>query len=114
MSFKFPTASESKDASELKAIHIEVCAIQTAILDARCAGERSVSICDTPFTTSTEHWDAFQEFQGKCGTAGLTIDAKHLLSLQEQVVACFANLGYSILRVTNTITENTFCWEISW
>ncbi len=114
MSFKFPTASESKDASELKAIHAEVCAIQTDILDARCEGLRAVTICDTPMTTSTDHWDAFQEFQGKCGTAGLTTEHKELLSLQNQVVACFVNLGYSILRVTNEDTGNTFCWEVSW
>ncbi len=65
MSFKFPSAADSKSASELKALHTEICAIETAILDARCEGERSVTICDTPFATSTAHYDAFQNFQGK-------------------------------------------------
>ncbi len=114
MSFKFPTAADSKSISELRAIHTEICAIETAILDAREEGLRSVTICDTPFATSTEHWDAFQNFQGKCGTAGLFDDEKYLLSLQDQVIACFVGLGYSILRVTNPATGNTFCWSISW
>lgn len=114
MSFKFPTASESKNISELKTIHTEICSIQTEILSVREEGLRSVTICDTPMTTSTDHWDAFQAFQGKCGTAGLPDDQKHLLSLQDQVTLCFQNLGYPILRVTNDLTGNTFCWEISW
>lgn len=114
MSFSFPTAAESKNISELKAIHEEVCAIQGAILDARCNGLRSISICNTPMTMSTDHWDAWQEFQGKCGTSGLTTDSKYLLSLQDQVIACFTALGYSIKRVTNTGSGNTFCWEVNW
>lgn len=114
MSCNFPTADDSKSISELRTIHLETCAIQTAILDAREAGLRTATICNTAVTMSTAHWNAYQQYLGKCGTAGLTTDDKNLLELQADIIDCIESLGYSVKRVTNTATGNTFCWVIEW
>lgn len=113
--FKFPNAADSKNISELRAIHTEICAIETAILDAREDGLRTVTVCNTAMTMSVDHWNAFQSFQNQCGIGvGSTDEQKNLLGLQNQIIACFESLGYSIARVTNTNTGNTFCWELKW
>ncbi len=109
MSGIFPKATDSRSASDLKAIHAEVCAIETAILEARCAGERTVTLCDTDFTNSIEHWVAFTDPVDPCN-----FDQDQLLSLQNQVMECFTSLGYSIVRKTDTDTNNTFCWVTRW
>jgi len=109
MSCVFPGATDSRNISDLKAIHAEVCAIETAILDAREQGERTVTICDTDFTTSVEHWTAWTDPIDPCN-----FDQDQLLSLQNQVMECFTSLGYSIVRKTNLATNNSFCWIVRW
>lgn len=105
----FPSATDSRNISDLKAIHTEVCAIETAILDAREQGLRTVTVCDTDFTNSVEHWVAFTDPPDPCN-----FDQDQLLSLQNQVLECFTSLGYSIVRKTDLNTNNTFCWVIRW
>ena len=116
MSFVFPSASDSRNITDLRAIHVEVCAIQTAILDAREEGLRTATVCDTPMTLSTEHFDAWNVNinQNQCAVVVSDPIEQHLLDLQNQVIACFTVLGYSIVRVTNIETGTTFCWEINW
>jgi len=116
MSFKFPSASESGSIADLKAIHSEICAIETAILDAREQGLRMVTICDSPMALSVDHFNAWNinVNQNQCAIITATPTEQHLIDLQNQVIQCFIELGYSIVRVTNTITGNTFCWEIKY
>ncbi len=116
MSFEFPTATDSRNISDLRAIHSEVCALQTAILDAREQGLRTVTVCDSPMALSTEHFDAWSinVDQNQCAIVVADPDEQHLLDLQDQVITCFTSLGYSIVRETNPLTGNTFCWKINW
>ena len=116
MSFEFPSATDSRNISDLRAIHSEICALQTAILDAREQGLRMVTVCDSPMALSTEHFDAWfiNVDQNQCAIVIADPDEAHLIDLQDQVIKCFTGLGYSIVRMTNPNTGNTFCWEISW
>lgn len=109
MSGIFPKASDSRNIADLKAIHAEVCDIETAILDARELGNRIAIICDTAFTNSIPHWTAWTDPVDPCD-----FDQDQLLSLQTQVMECFTSLGYSIVRKTDTGTNNTFCWTLRW
>ena len=81
MAGAFPSASDSRNISDLIAIHAEVCAIETAILLAREQGLRTVTVCDTDFTNSVEHWVAFTDPIDPCN-----FDQDQLLSLQNQVL----------------------------
>ena len=114
--FTFPSASDSRSISDLRAIHSEICDIETAILDAREAGLRTVDVCDSPMALSTEHYDAWNINinQNQCSVAIADPAEAHLIDLQDQVLECFTSLGYSIVRITNPGTGNTFCWRISW
>ena len=109
MAFSFPTATESRNVADLRAIFDENCAIGTAVLDAREDGLRVATICDSPMTNSTEHYDAFSQQLDPCD-----FDQQHLLDLQQEVIDCWTQLGYSIKRITDTDTGNTFCWEVRW
>jgi len=116
MTFNFPTASDSRTIADLRVVHTEICAIQTAILDAREAGLRTVDVCDSPMALSTEHYDAWNINinQNQCSVAIVDVTEAHLIDLQDQVLACFISLGYSIVRITNPNNPNLFCWRISW
>ena len=109
MSSVFPSANESRKISDIQAIHTEVCAIETDILDSRFLGDRTVTISDTAMSTSTAHWTAFTTPLNECD-----LDQVNLLDLQKQVIDCFQSLKYSITRVTNIGTSNTFDWVIKW
>jgi len=116
MSFSFPTASDSRNISDLRVIHTEICAIETAILDAREAGLRTVDVCDSPMALDPDHFNAWNINinQNQCAIVVSNPTEAHLLDLQDEVIACFASLGYSITRITNPATGTTFCWRISW
>lgn len=116
MSFTFPSASDSRNISDLRAIHAEICAIQTAILDARELELRTIDVCDSPMALSTEHFDAWNinVNQNQCSVAIADPTEAHLIDLQDQVIQCFTGLGYSIVRITNPNNPNLFCWRLSW
>ena len=110
MAFSFPSASDSRSAADLKAIFDENCAIGAAVLQARCDGLRVAVICDSPMTNSVEHYNAcFVDPIDPCD-----FDQQHLLDLQNEVETCWRQLGYSIKKITDPDTGNTFCWEIRW
>ena len=100
----FPTASESRIISDLKVVHTEVRLLESAVLDARDLGERVAVITDSPMAISVPHWEAFKR----------TVPNDRLISQQNQVIEHFEFLNYSIVRVTNITTNNTFNWEIRW
>lgn len=114
--FEFPSASDSRSISDLRVIHSELCDLQTAVLDAREQELRTVTVCDSPMALSTEHFDVWNinVNQNQCAIVIADPTEAHLIDLQDQVISCFTSLGYSIVRKTNTLTGNTFCWEISW
>lgn len=114
--FTFPTASDSRNISDLRVIHSELRAIETAILDAREAGLRTVDVCDSPMTLSTEYYDAWNinVNQNQCSIIIADPTEAHLIDLQNQILQCFISLGYSIVRITNPNNGNLFCWRLSW
>lgn len=116
MSFTFPSASDSRNISDLRILHTEICAIQTAILDAREQGSRTVDVCDSPMALDSDHFAAWNinVNQNQCSVAIADPEEAHLIDLQDQVLQCFRSLGYSIVRITDPVTPNTFCWRISW
>lgn len=116
MSFTFPTASDSRNISDLRLIHTEICAIQTAILDAREQELRTIDVCNSPMTLSTDHYTAWNINinQNQCSIVIADPIEAHLIDLQNQVLECFVNLGYSIVRITNPDNGNLFCWKLSW
>jgi hypothetical protein len=108
--FRFPTAQESRSISDLREIQAEVCSLQMAILDAREMGLRSTTVCDSNMATDTDHWQTWiNGISASCDSVERT-----MLDRQESVICYFEGLGYSISRVTNEITGNTFCWVIRW
>lgn len=108
--FTFPSASDSRSASDLKILFEEYCAIGTAILDARCDGDRIVTICNSTMTNSTAYYNAyFVETLDPCD-----FEQQQILDLQQAVIDCWTQLGYSIKRITDTNTGTTFCWELRW
>lgn len=109
MSSVFPSANESRKIADIQAIHTEVCTLETDILDARVLGNRTVTVSDTAMSTSTDHWTAFTTPLNECDLTQV-----NLRDLQKQVVDCFQALKYSITRVTNVGTGNTFDWVIKW
>jgi len=110
MAFSFPSASDSRSASDLKAVFDENCIIGAAILQARIDGERVATICDSPMTNSTAHYNAcFVDPIDLCD-----FDQQQLLDLQADVVSCWTQLGYSIKKITDTDTNVTFCWVLRW
>jgi hypothetical protein len=111
--FSFPTASESRTIADLRIMQAEICALQVAILDAREAGLREVTVCDSPMATQTIYWQAWQdgEVVASCDTSG---SISTLLSRIEGVECYFENLGYIVTLITNPATNNTFCWVIRW
>jgi hypothetical protein len=110
--FNFPTADESREIADLRAVQAEVCALQVAILDAREAGQREVTVCDTPMTMSTDYWQAWQDGELIASCEGGEVTT--LLDRMDAVICYFQELGYSITRVTNDATGDTFCWVIKW
>ena len=110
MVFVFPSASDSRSASDLKILFDEYCAIGSAILEARCAGERMTTVCDSFMTNSTEYYDAcFVEPIDPCD-----FEQQQILDLINEVMKCWMQLGYSIKKITDPNTGTTFCWEIRW
>lgn len=110
MVFSFPTASDSRSASDLQILFEEYCAIGSAILAARCSGDRTVTVCDSTMTNSTEYYNAyFVEPLDPCD-----FDQQQILDLQNEVISCWQQLGYSIKRITDPDTGVTFCWVLRW
>lgn len=108
MAFNFPSASDSRSATDLKAIFDEYCAIGAAVLQARCDGKRVAVICDSPMTNSVQHYNAcFVDPLDPCN-----FEQQQLLDLQAEVEMCWRQLGYSIKKIVDTNTVNTFCWEL--
>jgi len=92
--FTFPTASDSRNISDLRAIHAEICDIETAILDARELGLRTIDVCDSPMALSTAHYDAWNinVNQNQCSVAIVDPTEAHLIDLQNQCAQYQAQL----------------------
>lgn len=110
MSCQFPTAADMRDKKkESIEVYDEVCAIKRAILLANEACNLEVCIDGTMMTTEG---DPLSEFYYKVWQGQETDRTKELW--MNQVIECIESLGYTIDRVTNCDTGNTFKWCIYW
>jgi hypothetical protein len=108
MMIVFPTAKDARDGSRnnLK-IYDEIRFIEQAILAAIGEGLLIVQIKTSPMTNVETGIPYY---------ATLFEDANDR-SLAEQmniVEKNFVDLGYTVVRKQNTVTGNTFYWEILW
>jgi hypothetical protein len=104
----FPSAGDLRAKKLMNSeIMREICAIRIAIIEANEACNLQVTVCDSGMTSGDEATDYFQAWKG-CNS-----DRFKELEMQT-VIECFTNLGYSIVRITNTATNNTFCWQVMW
>ena len=106
----FPTASELRQRKQ-KSLNIqaEVMAVQNGILTSDAAGAIEATISNTPFTMpeSPEAEFRYQVFKGQ--------QEDRLVDLEfVEVEKYFKIRGYSITKVTNPDTGNTFMWSIKW
>ena len=109
MSGIFVTADEARNgARNYGIIHTEASQIETAILSAVATGAFSVLITNqTTMTNNTTGIPYYNSWHG------LTID-RVLNDQMSLVIAYFVGLGYSIVQLLNTSTNNTFSWYIQW
>lgn len=106
----FPTATELR-TRKIKSLTIqeEICAIQIGILTADAAGAIETTLANTPFTMPGNA-DAEFRYEVFKNTAEDRLVALELLEVENY----FKSRGYSIVKLTNTDTTNTFLWSIKW
>jgi hypothetical protein len=104
----FPTAGDLRAKKLMNSdIMREICALRVAIIAANEECNLEVTVCDSGMTSGPEAIDYYNAWKG-CNT-----DRFKELEMQT-IISCFTDLGYSIVRITNTATNNTFCWQIKW
>jgi|GEM_PF-4660752 len=110
MSEVFPTASELRTRkTKSRTIQEEISAIQLGILTADEAGAIETTLANTPFTIPG---DADAEFRYEVFKK---TETDRLVSLElSEVENYFSTRGYSIVKLTNGDTGNTFLWSIKW
>ena len=105
----FPTASTLRAQKQTSTtVHSEVLLLENDVLAASEAGNLTVTISDSNFTipgsTAQVYYNVWKD---------LSTDAVKELEMNT-VISYFTDKGYSINRITNTVTNNTFSWVISW
>lgn len=105
----FPTAATLRSQRETSTtVHDEVLILENRILTAAEAGNLEVTISDSNFTTdgatAQTYFNVWQL---------TTTDRVKTLEMTT-VIAHFTGKGYSVNRITNTATNNTFSWVILW
>jgi hypothetical protein len=105
----FPTAATLRAQKQTSTtVHSEVLLLENAVLASSEAGNLTVTISDSNFTTpgltAQSYYSVWKD---------LTTDLVKDLEM-DTVISYFAGKGYSINRITNTATNNTFSWVISW
>jgi len=110
MACEFPSASGMRDRKKVSVeVHDEICAIKRAILIADEACNLEVCVEDTLMTTAGDTVSELYYSVWK----GVTEDRTKTLWMNE-IIACFESSGYTIDRVTNCDTGNTFKWCLAW
>lgn len=107
MSEIFPTATEAKNlASDIMLIFVEITAIQTAVMTAIENKQFEATIINTVMTSTDKlSQDYFAVWQR-------TTTDKVKMEQMNRVISYFENNGYSIIRMINSTTGNTFKWYI--
>lgn len=88
-------------------IYNEIKAIELAIITAADTGFLECIVTETGMTDSVAAPLYYSAWIGEEPNA-------QLLDQMNQVIANFTKLGYSLVRKTNTQTENTFVWLAAW
>ena len=110
MSGEFPSASSMRSRKSISVeVLDEICAIKRAVLIANDACNLEVCIEDTLMTTAG---DSASELYYQVWK-DLEEDRTKELWMNE-VINCFEGSGYTINRVTNCDTSNTFKWCLWW
>jgi len=109
----FPNATQAREqAQNYSIISGEIQAIETAIIAAITANKFTATVEDN--TIMTEYTDSSLVADGYYNVwKGTVIDAVQTEQMNE-IIKYFTDKGYSILRVTNTISTNTLKWVVSW
>lgn len=97
------TQARSKAQNDL-VIFNEVRNIELAILTASAAGSYDITLSTTTMTTSATYANVWK---------GVVADRAKEIQMSA-VVKYFTDLGYNIDRRTNSITGNTFNWQVYW
>ncbi|NJO62659.1 MAG: hypothetical protein HC836_31845 [Richelia sp. RM2_1_2] len=110
MSCEFPSAADMRNRKKISVeILDEICAIKRAILLADEACNLETCVDGTMMTTAgSEISEAYYKVW-----KGLEDDRTKELQMNE-IISCFEDSGYTITRVTNCDTGDTFKWCIVW
>lgn len=109
----FPSATDARTSSRNNIIIFnEVTAIQRAILSASNLGSYSCTVTGTTMTSASTGTPYFDTWQGV--DESNSFDPSALDDQMTQVMSYFTGLSYSISRVQNTTTTNTFNWSVQW
>ena len=101
----FGTAAQNRTlARNTGSIHTEITSIESAVITATDAGNLTVDVNDTSYTNDNEYYLVW---------TGSTSDRTKLDQLN-YVKQYFINLGYSTQLLTDSETNNTLLWRISW
>lgn len=103
----FPTAQEARNKVIYDSVvFYETVAIQTAVFTAIDNGELDATVTDTTMTTDDATGQLYFNVWNKTDVDRV-VDEK-----MKNVISYFTNMGYSLTRVLNESTGNTFKWYI--